>query len=203
MQGQSLLRVGKMPRMVDAGRQLLANASFDDRNNMGDFHLRTIANVCLVGAQGESAAQSLCERVKQGLSEYSFTAYGHEQLLQIIFKLQPRIALDVLSRAISFHSNEIGGIAWTTLAREMLRRAPDPLAVLKNFVSRFSPTSWMGSRVAIVESRLPLLDQLGGAAGEPTLTFIRQARAELVEDIARSRKWETERDSDRDERFEN
>jgi hypothetical protein len=84
-----------------------------------------------------------------------------------------------------------------------LRRAPDPLAVLKYFVGRFSPTSWMGSRAAIVESRLPLLDQLGELRDASTIEFIRQARAELVQDITRSRKWETERDSDRDERFEN
>jgi hypothetical protein len=240
------------PELVDAGRTLLAAVSFDDRNNMSDFHLRTIANVCFLGPQGESAARSLCERIKRGLSDYSFTAYGHEQLLQIIFKLQPRIALDVffekqcaegalnvddfddpsdrrknpldeipqpeilswcderpteryvtLSRAVSFHSNESGGISWTPLAREMLRRAPDPLAVLKYFVGRFSPTSWMGSRAAIVESRLPLLDQLGELRDASTIEFIRQARAELVQDITRSRKWETERDSDRDERFEN
>ena len=50
-----------------AGRQLLANASFDDRNNMGDCHLQNIANVCLPGREGEGAARSLCERIKKGL----------------------------------------------------------------------------------------------------------------------------------------
>jgi hypothetical protein len=239
------------PELVDAGRQLLANASFDDRNNMGDYHLRSIANVCLPGPEGEGTARSLCERVKRGLSDYSFTAYRHEQLLQILFKLQPRIALDVffkkqnaegalnvddfddpsdrrknpldeipradilswcdespteryvtLSRSVAFHSNEGGGITWTPIAWEMLKRAPDVLAVLKQFVGRFSPTSWMGSRAAIVEARLPLLDQLDELVDVSISEFIREARAELVEDIARSRKWETERDSERDERFE-
>ena len=84
----------------------------------------------------------------------------------------------------------------------MLRRAPDRLAVLRRFVGRFSPTSWMGSRAAIVESRLPLLDQLGELEDASMSEFVRQARAELVEGVARSRRWETERDSDRDERFE-
>jgi hypothetical protein len=240
------------PELVDAGKHLLAGASFDDHNNMGDYHLRAIANVCLLGPPGESAARSLCDRIRKGLSDYSFTAYGHEQLLQILFKLQPRVALDVLfdkqsaegalnvddfddpsdrrknpldevpqaeilswcderpteryatlSRAVSFHSNEGSGITWTPLAREMLKRAPDSLAVLKHFVGRFSPTSWMGSRAAIVEARLPLLEQLDGIVGESISEFIREARTELVEDITRSRKWETERDSDRDERFEN
>lgn len=240
------------PELVDAGRKLLANASFDERNSMSDHHLQTIANACLPGREGEGAARSLCERIKKGFSGYSFGAHEHEQLLQNLFKLQPRISLDVffekesgdgalnvddfdgpsgrrknpldglcqteiiswcderpmeryatLSRAISFHSSEGGGISWTPLAREMLRRAPDRLAVLKHFVGRFSPTSWMGSRAAIVESRLPLLDQLGELEDGSMSQFIRQARADLVEDIARSRKWETDRDSERDERFEN
>jgi hypothetical protein len=84
----------------------------------------------------------------------------------------------------------------------MLKRAPDVLAVLKQFVGRFSPTSWMGSRAAIVEARLSLFGQLDELVDVSISEFIREARAELVEDIARSRKWETERDSERDERFE-
>jgi hypothetical protein len=61
----------------------------------------------------------------------------------------------------------------------------------------------MGSRAAIVEARLPLLDQLSEFADESVVEFVQHARAELVEDVVRSRKWETERDSERDERFEN
>lgn len=246
-------KVSLPPELIDAGRQLLANASFDDRNSMSDFYLLTIANACLIGSRAESAARSLCERIRKGLSDYTFTAYRHDQLLQALFKLQPRIALDVffdkqngeesklsvddfdapsdrrknpldevpqalildwcnerpteryerLSQVISFYSNGDGSLTWTPLAREMLRRAPNPLAVLRNFVARFSPRSWMGSRAAIVEARLPLLEQLEKAADEETEVYIRKVRAELAEDIARTRKWETERDSDRDERFEN
>lgn len=83
--------------MIDAGRQLLANASFDDRNSMSDFYLLTIANACLIGSRAESAARSLCREAahRKGLSDYTFTAYRHDQLLQALFKLQPRIALDV------------------------------------------------------------------------------------------------------------
>lgn len=236
--------------LVEAGRQLLEKAVFDDRNNMSDHHLHTIAKVCLLGGAGESAARRFCERIKKGLSEYSFSAYEHEQL-QITFKLQPRIAIEVffesedgegnlivdgfddpsdrrknpldelpdyqvikwcdesplkryaaLSRAISFFSNDGGGISWTPLAKEMLRKAPDRLAILKNFISRFTPSSWIGSRAAIVESRLPLLDQLRELMDQSFFESIRDARAELVDEIARSRKWETERDSERDERFE-
>jgi hypothetical protein len=84
----------------------------------------------------------------------------------------------------------------------MLRKAPDRLAILKNFISRFTPSSWIGSRAAIVESRLPLLDQLRELMDQSFSESIRDARAELVDEIARSRKWETERDSERDERFE-
>ncbi|MEA2895136.1 MAG: hypothetical protein QOJ84_751, partial [Bradyrhizobium sp.] len=195
--------------LVDAGRALLSSPIFDVRNHMHDYHMCAIANVCLRGAEGSAAAQSLCEQIKQGFADYTFRAYNHEQLLHCIFKLQPRIALDVffggtpqvddsdigvddfdspsdrrknpldgvpidemlrwcdekpaerypaISRAASYHTAPKEGVTeWTPLAMEMLRRAPDPLAILETFVKRFSPRSWSGSRAAIIESRLVLL----------------------------------------------
>ena len=240
--------------LIDAGRTLLSSPVFNDCDNTHDYHLRIIANVCLRGAEGSPAAQSLCERIKQGLTDYTFSAYSYEQLVQCIFQLQPRIALDVffgvapqidgsdldvddfeslsdrrknpldevpfeemlrwcdekpaerypaISRVVSYHTvPKEGGAEWTPLAMEMLKRAPDPLAVLESFVGRFSPTGWSGSRAAIIESRLGLLDRLGEIENESLADYVARIRPQLVDDIAQMRKWENEHDSARDERFE-
>jgi hypothetical protein len=242
------------PELIDAGRTLLSSPSFNGRDNMDDFRLRSIANVCLCGVEGAAAAQSLCERIKQRFADYTFRAYSYEQLLHCIFQLQPRIALGVffggtlqindsdigvddfdspsdrrknpldgvpveemlrwcdekpaerypaISRAVSYHTApKDGGIEWTPLAMEMLKRAPDPLAILEAFVRRFSPRSWSGSRAAIIESRLVLLDRLSELKNASFADYVTQIRPQLVDAIARERKCENERDSARDERFE-
>jgi hypothetical protein len=242
------------PELMDAGRRLLAEAIFKDHDNMQDYRLHSIANACLRGSEGAVAARSLCERIKQGLADYSFYASSYEQLLKSIFQLHPRVALDVffggepqadgadldtdgfddpsdrrtnpldgvpmddilewcdtkpeerytaIARAVSYHASaKEGGVEWSPLALEMLKRAPEPVAVLMIFVSRFSPTSWSGSLAAIIESRVPLLDQLGESNNPAISEFSAQIRPQLVKQIARARKWEDERDSGRDERFE-
>lgn len=95
-----------------------------------------------------------------------------------------------------------GGAEWTPLAMEMLKRSPDPVAVLETFVRRFPPTSWSGSRAAIIESRFGLLDRLDELKNASLASYVKRIRAQLVDDIARTRKWENEHDSARDERFE-
>lgn len=240
--------------IVDAGRSLLSDPVFNGRDSMHDYRLSRIADVCLQGAGGSGAAQRLCVRIKHGFSDGTFSAYGHEQLLQSLFRLQPRIALDnflerapesdglrsfiydfgfgsdlrkkpidevpleevlrwcdekpaerypVISQAISYYAApKDAGVGWTPLALEMLKRAPDPLDVLRIFVKRFSPRSWSGSRAAVIESRLSLLDRLDDLESSSLAEYIARVRLQLVDDIARERKWENERDSARDERFE-
>lgn len=242
------------PELINAGRKLLAEAVFKSHDNMQDYSLQSIANVCLRGSEGAIAAQLLCERIKQGLADYSFHAYNYGKLLKSIFQLQPTAALSVffvagsqtdgadldvddfddpsdrrpnpldgvpmdnmlqwcdakpderypvIARAVSYQTAaENGGVEWTPLALEMLKRAPDAVSVLETFVNRFSPTSWSGSRAAIVESRVPLLDQLDVLNNPALAEFVAKIRPELSEEIARMRKWENEQDRERDERFE-
>jgi hypothetical protein len=247
-------KVAHPPELVDAGRELLAKAEFEDRDNMHDYRLRMIANACLVGEDGEATARALCERFKAGLANYSVRPYHFDQLLDGLFKLQPRIALDVffggvakpgeevievdsfddpadnrknpldgapddvviawckeggqerftaIAQAVSFfrQGNDAPPV-WTPLALKMLEAAPDPLVVLGIFIGRFEPRSWSGSRAAIIESRTRLLDELEKHSNPALAALAAKKRPELAETIAATRKWETERDSRRDERFE-
>ena len=116
---------------------------------------------------------------------------------------KPAERYPAISRVVSYYTAQHeGGAEWTPLAMEMLKRAPDPVTVLKTFVSRFYPRVWSGSRAAIIESRLGLLDRLGELKNASVEDYVTRIRPQLVDDIARMRKSEDERDSARDERFE-
>ena len=103
-----------------------------------------------------------------------------------------------VSRAVSFQA----GAKWTPLAMEMLKRAPDPLAILKMFVQRFSPGGWSGSLADILETRMGLLDQLQELGNRSLEQYAAEIRPQLVDQIAQRRRLEDERDSARGERFE-
>jgi hypothetical protein len=239
--------------LIDAGRELLSAPDFSVRDNLYGYHLHTIATRCLCGSGGSIAARSLCERIKNALTDYTFHAHNYEQLLQSIFELQPRIALDVffdtpqtngsnldfdlfddpsdrrmnpldrvpveemlrwcnekpvehypaIAQAVSYYTdtNE-GGAEWTPLALELLKRAPDPVIVLKKFVGRFYPKVGWRSLAAIIESRLRLLDRLGDLRNAAIEDYVNRIRPQFVDAVAQMRKSEDERDSARDERFE-
>ena len=90
---------------------------------------------------------------------------------------------------------------WTGIALRFLEEAPDPSAVLKQFVFRFGPSSgWSGSLAAILELNATLLDQLGAY---PALsTAIVQEKGRLQEWINSEKSREAASDRQRDERFE-
>ena len=88
-------KIAHPPELLEAGRELLSQAQFEDRDNMHDYRLRMIVNACLAGKGGEEAARHICIRFKQGLADHSVYAFHFDQLLEGLFKAQPRIALDV------------------------------------------------------------------------------------------------------------
>jgi hypothetical protein len=237
------------PELLDAGRKLLSEALFKTRDNVHDHHLHNIASLCLRGPEGSSATLSLCTRIKQGLRDYTFRAYDHGKLLECIFRLQPRIALDsffgsipnedesdldvddsfentnhrknpldsapfdevlrwcdekpayrylAISSAVSYMTEKKeGGPEWTPLAVQILTRAPNAVAVLEKFVARFSPTSWSGSRAAIIESRVGLLDKIFELKNPNLTEYVARVRSQVLDEIHRTRKWENERDRSR------
>jgi hypothetical protein len=247
-------KVAHPPELVEAGRELLATAEFEDRDNMHDYRLRMIANASLAGKDGEATARTLCKRFKAALADYTVQPYHFDQLLYGLFTLQPQIALDVffhsstkpgeevigvdsfddpsdrgknpldgapddvvlawcneggqerysaLAQAISFfRQGKDTGPIWTPLALKMIEAATDPLEVLGIFVGRFEPRAWSGSRAAIIESRMRLLDELDKHSNPALAQLAAKKRFELEETIAATRKSETERDSRRDESFE-
>jgi hypothetical protein len=116
---------------------------------------------------------------------------------------EPTARYPAMSHVVSYYSvPKDGGAEWAPLAMEMLKRAPDPLAILETFVGRFRPTSWSGSRAAIIESRLGLLERLDELKNAFLTDYAVRIRPQLLDEIAKTRRWENERDSARDETFE-
>jgi hypothetical protein len=82
------------PELVAVGRELLSNANLTSKDQSLDYHIQSIAKVCLAGPEGAPAARAFCAKIRGGFSDYSFRAYAHQNLLSCVFKLQPRVALE-------------------------------------------------------------------------------------------------------------
>ncbi len=115
----------------------------------------------------------------------------------------PEQRYPALAKVVTFFTQkEKEPVEWSPLALIMLDRAPDPASVLQTFVQRFSPRSWSGSRAEIVKSRAGLLDRLALKHATAFAETIASLKVQLAEEVANTRKWENERDRERDERFE-
>jgi hypothetical protein len=91
---------------------------------------------------------------------------------------------------------------WNAGALAILEKSPDRIAVLKQFVCRFRPRSWSGSRAAAMEARLPLLRTLEKHSDPAIAQFAKTDGARLKKEADEERKWETRDDRASDERFE-
>lgn len=99
-------------------------------------------------------------------------------------------------------SGEAARPQWTNIARKLLERAPDRVAVLRRFVDKFTPTAWTGSRAAIVESNAKLLDELAVYSDPALDEFIASEKRRLIDAIEEERTIDFLIDRERDERFE-
>lgn len=91
---------------------------------------------------------------------------------------------------------------WTSLTKQLILKAPNPEAVLREVVYRLYPRGWSGSLATKLESRLTLLSQLD-IEGVPAIApALEAARQELEQRISAERRAEMKEDSARSGRFE-
>jgi len=93
-------------------------------------------------------------------------------------------------------------LGWTPIAIAVVKEAADPIPVLEIFVKRFHPGGWSGSLAALLESRAPLLETLTNDSDGAISAWAKQALEDFRGYIEKQRKWESEHDRERDERFE-
>ncbi|SOF00904.1 hypothetical protein SAMN05446635_8977 [Burkholderia sp. OK233] len=97
---------------------------------------------------------------------------------------------------------EGGGLAWSDQAIALLKTAPDTARVVAVFAQRMRPSSWSGSRAAIMDASVQLLDELETIVPASAMPFVISEKERLVRNAAEARQRETEEARTRDERFE-
>jgi hypothetical protein len=87
-------------------------------------------------------------------------------------------------------------------ATTLFDAAPDKEAIIKIFLRRFYPSTWMGSLADILETRLPLLDQLVVNDHDTVKSAITTGKVELRKLIDSERAREKEEERSRNSSFE-
>jgi len=97
---------------------------------------------------------------------------------------------------------EVGDSRWSTLALQLLARAPDRIEVLKRFIDQLSPLSWTGSRATIIENNAKLLDELEIYPDAAVRQFVSTTKSRLNEAVTAERGSEAILEREIQDRFE-
>jgi len=136
------------------------------------------------------------------LQAHAFDSIPQSELLGWC-EQKPEIRYPVVAAGVTaFQADETGCPRWTKTARKILDKAPNPVEVLRKFVSQFSPAVWDSSRAAIIESNLRLLDDLNSFSDPELADFVQKEKKRLSEAIKVVRQIETPFFPETEERFE-
>lgn len=143
-------------------------------------------------------------RIRSRFEEVSGNVFGSITEAKIIewCDQDPTIRYPLMATAIVAFSEpgQGGKQQWTPLALTLLGNAPEPIEVLRLYTDQFYPMSWRGSRAAVMEANVKLLDDIQGDAKLDV--FVEQERGRLTLEIEQIRRSELGRYRLRDERFE-
>ncbi|WP_417464826.1 hypothetical protein [Kordiimonas sp.] len=120
-------------------------------------------------------------------------------------ELEPEVRSCQLAQAVRYSTqkkDQNTECKWTPIAMKLITQSPRPLEVLNTFYDRFSPMSWSGPRSAVLAQRVPLLRQLMDNKDPEIVNWANATLPDYEKIIAEERKYEAERDRDRDEKFE-
>jgi hypothetical protein len=110
----------------------------------------------------------------------------------------PRVA----SVVDAFTKTGDAATGWKPISSTLVHSAPDPMAVLRRFVSRLDVESWSGSEALAWESNAKLLGLFDTGGNEALAAYVDAHKARLLAEAVKARVWENERDRRRDEAFE-
>lgn len=82
---------------IQAGRSVLAAVKLGSSKRQiqrVDHELGLLAQVCLVGVEGEGGARRLVRMLKEASADYKLNAHEHRDLIKSLFSVQPAAALD-------------------------------------------------------------------------------------------------------------
>ncbi|MET3916101.1 hypothetical protein ABID97_002883 [Variovorax sp. OAS795] len=85
------------PELLEAGRELLQRVTFQRSNNQHEDHrLAEVARACLTGADAGRVAAEIAVRLRQAVAAYETSSFDNDDLLKVLFELQPTAVLDAL-----------------------------------------------------------------------------------------------------------
>lgn len=91
---------------------------------------------------------------------------------------------------------------WSERALRLLRKSPNPVEVLKQYVRQFAPSCWSGSRAAAIESNVRLLDDLSEFSDTAVSEFVKGEKIRFAGVSEAEKRMEKARHRTSDERFE-
>lgn len=118
--------------------------------------------------------------------------------------LKPQERYPLMAQVITLYAKneDEPAVGWNVTALSILEKSPDSAEILKQFVRRFRPTSWSGSRAVAMEAWLPLLQALQSHADPRIAQFAKAEEGRLKKEINEERMQETRDDKVSHERFE-
>jgi hypothetical protein len=112
------------------GRELILRYNFGRvSDNMLDYHLGKIANVCFQGPEASSEAVIVCRGLKQALLEYRAHPFDYKHLLGSLLRAQPLTVLDVFMGGRSGEGERLLGDAFRYENENPLDEVPDEVLI--------------------------------------------------------------------------
>ncbi|QSA95716.1 hypothetical protein [Methylococcus sp. EFPC2] len=98
------------PELIECGRHLLLRRDYSELTDMDDYKLAGIANSCLEGVDAKECATTICKTMVQVFSSHVISFYNYVDLLKILFRAQPNIAMTIFvgDQSICWRLGDIG-----------------------------------------------------------------------------------------------
>ncbi|PGK21412.1 hypothetical protein CN902_27430 [Priestia megaterium] len=151
---------------------------------------------------GNASNSEKSSYIKQVILENSIVSKINDDFIIEWCELNPTIRYQILASVIIPYQKNGNLLEWTPLALKIMNKVSDPIKVLKEFKSRFTPKSWSGSLTEILKSRLSLIEDLKQHEHFAIASWANRAEKLFREEINSVHKWEIEAEKDWNERFE-
>lgn len=114
-----------LPETLEAGRSVLAGFELGTSKRQiqrEDHELGSLAQVCLVGVEGEPVARRLVRMLREASADYTLNAHDYDDLVKGLFAVQPTAALDEM-----FTGEEAAVKVGVRFVETLTRRRASPL----------------------------------------------------------------------------
>ena len=160
------------PKVRHLAHELLAHVPLVKQNHHADHALGRLIEFFLQGSEGESTARDLLLSVREGFENYSLSKYDLTQTLAALFKVQPKMSLEILigdddGRESRIRRNALSG------GRRSSALSAVPIDTVIEWCAGGPPERW--TRVA------PLLPAFESGADEADLRWSSEVIALLTE----------------------